>query len=126
LIERYGITARLFAADCGVYLEISIPDNTVHLQIELRSVSVQKLANGSCPYLLVNNIFSVGPSNCELVKQIIILMVPNYPSVLCRDLGVKIAFDLLPMQHVGLHEIVLKANKRANYVIRCFISVDIK
>ena len=65
MIERYGITARLFAADCGVYLEISIPDNTVHLQIELRSVSVQKLANGSCPYLLVNNIFSVGPFNSE-------------------------------------------------------------
>lgn len=66
MIERYGITAYYLLPIVEFIWKLAYL-MTLRLQMELLGVglSVQKLANGSCPYLLVNNIFSVGPSNCE-------------------------------------------------------------
>ena len=41
----------------------------------------------------------------------------------CRDLGVIVSYDLSPKLHIN--NIVLKANQRANRILRCFIYRDI-
>ena len=52
-----------------------------------------------------------------------------YDSVLpknssCRDLGVTITHDLSPSLHIG--EIAAEAHQRANCILRCFLSGDVK
>jgi len=42
----------------------------------------------------------------------------------CCDLGVTITHDLCPSLHIG--EIAAKAHQRANCILRCFLSGDVK
>ena len=40
----------------------------------------------------------------------------------CKDLGITMSSDLLPSQHIG--EIMAKAYRRANRILKCFASRD--
>jgi len=42
----------------------------------------------------------------------------------CRDLGIIVSCDLSTREHINA--IVLKAHQRANMILKCFISKDIK
>jgi len=121
LLKRNGIIARLFADDVKVYLEISRSDDTVRLQKVLDII-----ATWACDWQLSVsvskcNILNIGPSNCKADYYINGTKIPQ--TFTSRDLGIKIASDLLPMEHIN--EIVLRAHQRANLIIRCFTSGDI-
>ena len=60
-------------------------------------------------------------------KRIIILMVLNCSSYnACCDLGARVRLICYVHRRLlGLHEMILKAHKRANHIISCFNSGDI-
>jgi len=113
------VTAKLFADDVKVYIEIYEPSDGVYLQKALdiiaswadewqRPVSVSK-----CSILTVGRVYD---------KTRYHLNGTELPRSKCRDLGVTITSDLSPSQHIS--EIALKAHQRANHIIRCFVSGD--
>ena len=58
-------------------------------------------------------------SNLKFVKYFINgNVLPEVES--CRDLGVIVSRDLVPREHIN--SIVLKAQQRANIILRCFVS----
>ena len=62
----------------------------------------------------------------RLHKTPIVYSINNValPLVLfCRDLGITIKHDLSPSMHIT--DIVAKAHKRGNAILRCFLSRDV-
>jgi len=118
ILEKYGIITKFFADDVKLYLEITSAHDCILLQkaldvVETRArdwqlqLSIEKcnvLHIGSC---LDNCRYHIGQSAIQSTAQ-------------CKDLGIVIANDLSPQQHIN--EITAKAHRRANCILRCFIS----
>jgi len=121
ILRRHGVHVKLFADDVKLYLNVT---------------------SISCMYVMQNAIdalhewaeswqLSVSVEKCSVLsigKQIIVpsLSITNNilpVNTLCRDLGILIQSDLKPSAHI--HEIVTKAQKRINCILRSFISRDV-
>ena len=120
LLEQNGITAKLFADDVKVYLEINDAGDSTCLQKALDiianwakvwqlSVSVSK-----CSILTIGQYGNVDVADYYIGKSQLSRVD------VCRDLGITVTSDLSSSQHIN--EIVNKAHQRANHIIRCFVS----
>ena len=121
MLQRYGVTARSFAGDVKVYLEITGHEDAARLQMALDVITTWANEWQLAVSVSKCNLLTVGPSCYEADYHVNGTQLPK--CVTCRDLGVTISSDLSPTQHI--HDIVLKAHQRANHIIRCFISGDI-
>ena len=68
------------------------------------------------------NLLNIGHCCCEVKYYINSIQLPQCRS--CRDLGDVIASDLSSSHYI--REITLKAHKRANHILCCFVSGDNK
>ncbi len=123
ILEYYEIKIKMFADDAKLYAQIvSIVDvNKLQSALDALSEWANKwqlsLSIDKCCILNVGHIDSNIPVNLTLNNN----FLPIVNS--CRDLGVIVSSDLSPRLHIN--NIVLKANQRANMILRCFISRDI-
>ena len=65
LLERYGVTAPLFADDVKVYLKITKPEDSVRLQKVLDVIATWTSDQQLSVSVSKCNIFIVGPFCCE-------------------------------------------------------------
>jgi len=120
LLERNGFTAKLFADDVKVYLEVVENADVAKLQGALDLVASWasqwqlQISVSKC------SVLTVGRSSIDASYSINGFSLPR--GTQCRDLGVTITSDLSSSQHVN--EITTKAHKRANCILRCFASRD--
>jgi len=109
LLERHGITAKLFADDVKVYCEIIDAGDSVCLQKALDiianwaeewqlSISVSKC-----------NILTIGHTGTDDTTEYYVNDCQLPRVISCRDLGVTVTRDLSSSQHVN--EIVNKAHR---------------
>jgi len=121
ILQRHGVHVKLFADDVKLYLNVTsvscvyVMQNAIdslHEWAELwqLSVSVEKCSILSIGKQIVDPSFSIANN---------VLPV----NTMCRDLGVLIQSDLKPSSHI--HEIVSKAQKRTNCILRSFMSRDV-
>jgi len=110
------ITARLFADDVKIYLEITGHEDVVRLQKALDVITAWASECQLSVTLSICNLLTVGPSCYEADYYISGTQLTK--CAICRDLGITITSHLTSTQHI--HDIVLKAHQ-----IRCLISGDI-
>ena len=103
-----------FADDVNLYLEISDADDCDKLQKGLDII-----AGWACEWQLrisfdKCSILTVG--SCSVSYRYVVAD----SELPCKDLGITMSSDLLPLQHIG--EITAKAYRRANCILKCFAS----
>jgi hypothetical protein len=124
LLEKYGVCVKMFADDAKMYAEIVNVCDHNKLQLALDklvdwselwqlTVSIDK-----CCILNIGSIPSCIPDPPNYCINGCVLPVVSS----CRDLGVTMSCDLSPREHINA--IVLKAQQRANIILRCFVSRD--
>jgi len=122
LLERYGIIVKLFTDDVKMYLEVANVDDAnkhqkaLDLIVEWATEWQLQLSVNKC------NILDVGHAPFVTDYYVYDSVLPKNSS--CRDLGVTITHDLSPSLHIG--EIAAKGHQRANCILRCFLSGDVK
>lgn len=124
LLKGYGINAKMFADDAKLYVEIVTIADVGKLQRALDALadwakSWQLIISiDKCCILNVGKIPSSIQANYNIANNV--LPIASH----CRDLGVTVSNDLSPRLHINA--IVLKAQQRANVVLRCFICRDVQ
>jgi len=126
-MEICGVTIKLFADDAKIYADIIDVRDVEKLQraldllVKWAQLWQLKIAINKCFTLKISKI----PS-CVLVSgteyRIDDCILPSVASF--RDLVINVSCDLSTGEHVNA--IVLKAHQRANMILKCFISKDIK
>ena len=121
LLEQYGITAKLFADDVKVYIEISGASDVAKLQSTL-----DQIAGWACKWQLTVsvskcNVLTVGHNSLDASYELNGCKLPSNSEY--RDLGITVVANLSPTSRIT--EIVAKAHQRANIILRCFTSGDI-
>ena len=122
LLERHGVVVKLFADDIKVYLDMCNVGDAVKLQDALDLITgwakewQLSLSVNKC------NILSIGKSQDNAVSYINGIVLPCLSH--CRDLGVIITLELFPSLHI--QHITATAHQRANSILRCFVSGDVK
>jgi len=113
LLERHGVTAKLFADDVKVYIEIDELSDGVYLQKALDIIASWAdewqlpVSVSKCSILTVGRVYG------RIRYHLNGTELPQ--SNICHDVGVTITSDLSPSQHIS--EITLKAHQRANRII---------
>jgi len=113
LLERHGVTVKLFADNVKVYIEIDEPSDGVYLQQALDIIASWAdewqlpVSVSKCSILTVGRVYDRTRYHLNGTE------LPQ--SDICRDLGVTITSNLSPSQHIS--EIALKAHQRANHII---------
>ena len=102
VLQRYGITVRLFADDVKVYLEITGHEDVARLQMALDVITTWANEWQLTVSVSKCNLLTVGPFCFETDYHINGTQLPK--CVTCRDLGVTITSDLSPTQHI--HDVV--------------------
>lgn len=125
IMEKSGVIIKLFADDAKVYIEIvDIEDveklqRALNLLVEWAAVWQLKIAINKCFVLNIGKIpqsvLALDTSYC--IDNCVLPIVSS-----CRDLGVVVSHDLSPREHINA--IVLKAQQRANLILRCFVCND--
>lgn len=124
LMKRYGVTIKLFADDSKLYAEIVDISDVHKFQAALDQLSdwaatwQLTIAIDKCCVLNVGKIPSdiVETANYSIDGH----SLPLVSS--CRDLGIIVSHDMSPRLHINA--MVLRAQQRANVILRCFISRD--
>jgi len=125
LMERYGVIIKLFADDAKLYAEIVSITDVYSLQLALDELAdwaarwQLTIAIDKCCILNIGKIppSIAGSANYNINNNVL----PVVSS--CRDLGIIVSSDLSPRLHINA--VVLKAQQRANLILRCFISRDL-
>jgi len=121
-LERNGFTVKLFADDVKVYIEVVENADVTKLQGALDLVASWasqwqlQISVSKC------SVLTVGHSSIDASYCIDGFSLPC--GTQCRDLAVTITSVSSSSQHIN--EITAKAHKRANCIIRCFASPDVK
>jgi len=121
LLKNHGYTAKFFADDVKVYVDIIDVDDIGRLQVALdliadwASVWQLQVSVNKC------SILHIGPAYPDAKYFLNGCELPY--SLQCKDLGVTISHDLSPACHIS--EITGKAHRRANCILRCFVSKDV-
>jgi len=98
LLERRGVTAKLFADDVKVYIEIDEPSDGVYLQKALDIIASWAnewqlpVSVSKCSILTVGRVYDRTRYHLNGTE------LPR--SNICRDLGVTITSDLSQSQHI--------------------------
>jgi hypothetical protein len=125
IMRQFGVEIKMFADDAKLYAEILTISDVSKLQGALDALSAWAdlwqltISIDKCCILNIGNIPSCIPATTVYnIKNNVLPVVKS-----CRDLGVIVSRDLSPRLHINT--IVLKAQQRANMILRCFISRDI-
>jgi len=122
LLASVSITVKVFTDDMTVYVRVTGSIDLIKLKSALDSLTnwaskwQLQLSVDKCFILNLRKI------QCDVALHIDrnkLLVVQIY-----RDLGVTVGSDLAPAVHID--QIVAKAHQRANNILCCFVSYDLK
>ena len=120
VLEKSGVIFKFFADDVKLYLEVkNVQDcDTVQRCLDLvcawardwqLQISIEKC-----------NVLHIG--RCLTDRKYYIDCTELSAHLQCKDLGITVTNDLVPQYHIN--EIVSKAHRRANSILRCFATRD--
>ena len=115
ILERHWVSAKLFADDVKVYIDIDEPSDGVYLQKALDIIASWAdewqlpVSVSKCSILTVGRVYDIIRYHLNGTE------LPQ--SNICRDLGVTITSDLSPSQHIS--EITLKAHSQPHNSMFC-------
>ena len=122
LLENNGVIAKLFADDVKVYVDVLNVNDAYKIQVALdlildwASLWQLQVSVTKCSILNVGNV----SANIDFHIHDTVLKCSDK----CRDLGITITRDLSPSAHIS--EMAAKAHRRANSILRCFVSKDVR
>ena len=123
ILGRAGINVKLFADDVKLYMQIVNSCDTGKLQYALDLVTEWAKAwqltvsINKCCLLSIGRLPPAAPAEFYIDGQKMSLVSS------CRDLGVLVSQDLKPTAHIK--QMVASAHRRANAILRSFLSRDI-
>jgi len=123
LLEQNNVTAKLFADDVKLYLEIDTDEDRVKFQVVLDLITDWANAWQLQVSVAKFNILNIGNSTITGINYYIdghVLPVAES----CRDLGITITENLSMSRYIN--EIAVKANERVNCILRSFVSGGVK
>jgi len=117
-LESVGVVTKFFADDVKVYLQIVKYADCIILQKALDLIS-QWASDWQLQISVEKcSVLNVGPRHVSFRYSIGNDVIPQVTQ--CKDLGVVLTGSLCPAEHIC--EITVKAHRRANSILRCFVS----
>jgi len=124
ILDSYRIKVKFFVDDTklGLYVKIVNSVDTAVLQAALNALCLW--ADNWQLTVAIDKCCVLHIGKADKTPTVYLINNAALPAVLsCRDLGITITHDLSPSMHIT--DIVAKAHKGGNAILRCFMSRDV-